>query len=276
MGNTAARERSQQMSVDDSGPTLLQSRPGHVYPGGRSGSTEDQEQSPSKQNSAEEDELEFTRQMQATSLLAEPELRKLPSVVKWEGGGQSVLVTFDDGITKIPMVKSSNNFYTIIDLPEGIHKYRFLVDGQWKCDPKEPKITEGGNQYNSVNVQGSDFEVFEALAVDSIGSASDKFGASNNTGGGVSGSPPGSYSQIIPQKHHNPNPTSPPTLPPQLLQVILNTETPLQCEPTVLPEPNHVMLNHLYALSIKDGVMVMSGTHRYRKKYVTTLLYKPT
>ena len=25
----------------------------------------------------------------------------------------------------------------------------------------------------------------------------------------------------------------------------------LQCEPTMLPEPNHVMLNHLYALSIK-------------------------
>lgn len=50
---------------------------------------------------------------------------------------------------------------------------------------------------------------------------------------------------------------------------------PLQCEPTLLPEPNHVMLNHLYALSIKDGVMVLSATHRYRKKYVTTLLYKP-
>lgn len=49
----------------------------------------------------------------------------------------------------------------------------------------------------------------------------------------------------------------------------------LQCEPTLLPEPNHVMLNHLYALSIKDGVMVLSATHRYRKKYVTTLLYKP-
>lgn len=48
-----------------------------------------------------------------------------------------------------------------------------------------------------------------------------------------------------------------------------------QCEPTLLPEPNHVMLNHLYALSIKDGVMVLSATHRYRKKYVTTLLYKP-
>lgn len=61
----------------------------------------------------------------------------------------------------------------------------------------------------------------------------------------------------------------------ETLQVILNKDTPVQCDPNVLPEPNHVMLNHLYALSIKDGVMVLSATHRYRKKYVTTLLYKP-
>jgi 5'-AMP-activated protein kinase regulatory beta subunit len=254
------------MTVDDSGPTLLQSRPGHGYPI-RSGSTEDPEFSPSK-NSAEEDDIEFARQMQAATLLSEQDVRKLPSVVKWEGGGHSVFVSFDEGITKIPMVKSSSNFYTILDLPEGTHKYKFQVDGQWKCDPKEPKVGEGSSQFNVVNVKGSDFEVFEALAVDSIGTESAKYG--------ISGSPPGSYSQIIPQKYNNPVPSSPPTLPPQLLQVILNTETPLQCEPTVLPEPNHVMLNHLYALSIKEGVMVMSGTHRYRKKYVTTLLYKPT
>ena len=52
-------------------------------------------------------------------------------------------------------------------------------------------------------------------------------------------------------------------------------DPPLSGEPTLLPEPNHVMINHLYALSIKDGVMVLSATNRYRKKYVTTLLYKP-
>ena len=52
-------------------------------------------------------------------------------------------------------------------------------------------------------------------------------------------------------------------------------DTPMSCEPTLLPEPNHVMLNHLYALSIKDGVMVLSTTQRFKKKYVTTLLYKP-
>ena len=39
-------------------------------------------------------------------------------------------------------------------------------------------------------------------------------------------------------------------------------DTPLSCEPTLLPEPNHVMINHLYALSIKDGVMVLSATNR--------------
>jgi hypothetical protein len=40
-------------------------------------------------------------------------------------------------------------------------------------------------------------------------------------------------------------------------------DTPLSCEPTLLPEPNHVMINHLYALSIKDGVMVISSTQRF-------------
>nr|AAH52135.1 Prkab1b protein [Danio rerio] len=64
-------------------------------------------------------------------------------------------------------------------------------------------------------------------------------------------------------------------LPPHLLQVLLNKDAGISCDPTLLPEPNHVMLNHLYALSIKDGVMVLSATHRYKKKYVTTLLYKP-
>uniref|UniRef100_A0A6G1SHB2 5'-AMP-activated protein kinase subunit beta-1 n=1 Tax=Aceria tosichella TaxID=561515 RepID=A0A6G1SHB2_9ACAR len=65
----------------------------------------------------------------------------------------------------------------------------------------------------------------------------------------------------------------PPIVPPHLLQVILND--PDKANATILPQPNHVMLNHLYALSIKDGIMVLSATHRFRKKYVTTLLYKP-
>lgn len=44
---------------------------------------------------------------------------------------------------------------------------------------------------------------------------------------------------------------------------------------SILPVPNHVVLNHLYACSIRDGVMAVASTVRYKRKYVTTVLYKP-
>ncbi|KAM3187970.1 hypothetical protein ACTXT7_001205 [Hymenolepis weldensis] len=58
-------------------------------------------------------------------------------------------------------------------------------------------------------------------------------------------------------------------------KVILNRDTNAQCDPNLLPQPNHVMLNHMYALSIKDGVIVLSAISRYRQKFVSTVLYKP-
>ncbi len=113
----------------------------------------------------------------------------------------------------------------------------------------------------------------------------------------LSSSPPGPYGQeqyvFRPEEHFK----APPILPPHLLQVILNKDTnisvsvstfpvatslylnilrsvfdlsvyhflcgfmltlSLQCDPALLPEPNHVMLNHLYALSIKVGSLEMA------------------
>ncbi|XP_023938690.2 5'-AMP-activated protein kinase subunit beta-1 [Bicyclus anynana] len=190
------------------------------------------------------------------------DVKVLPTVFKWDGGGKQVFIsgTFTDWKT-IPMVKSHGDFVTIIDLPEGEHQYKFFVDGEWKHDPTVKLVDNGmGSKNNLVTVKMSDFEVFQALAKDSEG---------------VRSSAQTEYSQEIPQSKPWEKIFGPPILPPHLLQVILNKDTPLSCEPTLLPEPNHVMLNHLYALSIKDGVMVLSATHRYRKKYVTTLLYKP-
>ncbi len=57
---------------------------------------------------------------------------------------------------------------------------------------------------------------------------------------------------------------------PRHICLLCAQDTPLSCEPTLLPEPNHVMINHLYALSIKDGVMVISSTQRSGLK--TTVL----
>ncbi|KAJ1928241.1 galactose metabolism- protein [Tieghemiomyces parasiticus] len=101
----------------------------------------------------------------------------------------------------------------------------------------------------------------------------------------------------------------PPTLPPHLSQVLLNHSqshhnNPSQFAPPVatapgaagivgggsgaatrvsgpsdpnhvLPVPNHVVLNHLFACSIRNGVMAIASTTRYRKKYATTVYYKP-
>lgn len=195
--------------------------------------------------------------------------KALPTVFKWNGGGKQVFISgsFTNWKT-LPMARSHGDFVTIMDLPEGEHQFKFNVDGQWVHDPSVPSIDNGlGSKNNVIMVKKADFEVFDALAVDSINSPTSQ--------SVISGSPPGEYSQEIPERKPNEKQPGPPFLPPHLLQVILNKDIPVSCEPTLLPEPNHVMLNHLYALSIKDGVMVLSATHRYRKKYVTTLLYKP-
>lgn len=125
-----------------------------------------------------------------------------------------------------------------------------------------------------IHVKKSDFEVFEALAMDL---ASNTNHHTNNSSSFIHGSPPGiiiitnqqkmiavsfigEYSQNIP--HHlrakgdggsggNAGGSGPPILPPHLLQVILNNPNVSSFDSTLLPQPNHVMLNHLYALSIK-------------------------
>ncbi|XP_023664022.1 5'-AMP-activated protein kinase subunit beta-1-like [Paramormyrops kingsleyae] len=192
-----------------------------------------------------------------------------PTVFRWTGAGKEVFVSgsFNSWVTKIPLIRSQNNFVAIVGLPEGEHQYKFFVDGQWTHDPTEPVVTSQlGTVNNVIQVKKTDFEVFDALMVDSQKSSdmSD-----------LSSSPPGPYHQDHYMPKQEEGAKSPPILPPHLLQVILNKDTGISCDPALLPEPNHVMLNHLYALSIKDGVMVLSATHRYKKKYVTTLLYKP-
>ncbi|KAH8689635.1 putative Snf1 kinase complex beta-subunit Gal83 [Talaromyces proteolyticus] len=70
--------------------------------------------------------------------------------------------------------------------------------------------------------------------------------------------------------------STPPTLPLFLGRSILNGTTPMKDDNSVLNYPNHTVLNHLATSSIKNGVLATSVTTRYKRKYVTTILYKPT
>jgi len=190
----------------------------------------------------------------------------LPTIFKYSGNAKEAYVcgTFSDW-EKIPMVKSQKDFVALVDLPVGEHQYKYYVDNEWTHDKTIPSIDNTcGSKNNVITIQQDDFEAFSALDMDS------KVTNTRHHRG-----PEAEFGQDIPGLNSFESKPGPPILPPHLLQVILNKDTPLSCEPTLLPEPDHVMINHLYALSIKDGVMVISSTQRFRKKYVTTLLYKP-
>ncbi|CAF1511227.1 unnamed protein product [Adineta ricciae] len=191
--------------------------------------------------------------------------------------------SFNNWKEKVPMVKSDNDFVVILELPEGEHEYKFLIDGRWEYDLNEASKDDGLNGRNNiVTVKKSDFEVMEALISDSIPANSQNQSLNKQqckaSDSDMARSPPGSYEQSWPAANQKDFPQSdkPPILPPHLLNIILNKDTAAHYEPALLPEPNHVMLKHLYALSIRDGVMVLSTTTRYKQKFVTTCFYKPT
>ncbi|KAL3480677.1 hypothetical protein BJX99DRAFT_220065 [Aspergillus californicus] len=69
---------------------------------------------------------------------------------------------------------------------------------------------------------------------------------------------------------------TPPSLPLFLGKSILNSTTPVKDDSSLLNNPNHTVLNHLATSSIKNGVLATSVTTRYKRKYVTTILYKAT
>lgn len=139
---------------------------------------------------------------------------KTPTVFRWEGGGKDVCIsgTFSEW-KPIPMVKSHKDFVTIIDLPEGEHQYKFYVDGEWKNDPGNKTVEDSpGMKNNMISVKKSDFEVFQALDKDQESCANDA---------------QKEFSQEIPVNKPWEKSSGPPVLPPHLLQVILNKDTPL-------------------------------------------------
>ena len=84
---------------------------------------------------------------------------------------------------------------------------------------------------------------------------------------GMSGTPPASAP-----------PT--PTIPPSTSRPLALDSTPeqqtLTDDGSVLPVPSHVVLHHLSTSAIRNGVLAVADSTRYRKKYMTTIYYKPT
>ncbi|KAI8841497.1 5'-AMP-activated protein kinase beta subunit, interation domain-containing protein [Chytriomyces cf. hyalinus JEL632] len=224
----------------------------------------------------------------------------IPVMVSWTGGGRVVHITgtFNNWKQKIRLTKSRADFSTVIDMPAGeTHRFKFIVDDEWKCSEDLPIASD--SEGNLVNY----LDVLDEFG-DEIHDGFDGLAHDENVTSHLGESPESSYASKIPHYLNwhlenqaaaataavlgtpstplgqpPPLPTDPPPLlPPHLEKVFLNAPVPVTShrdDNLILPIPSSVTLNHLYACSIRDNVMALSTTTRYKQKYVTTILYKP-
>jgi hypothetical protein len=211
--------------------------------------------------------------------------------------------------------------YVRIGLPPGTHHLKFIVDGQMVTSEDLPTAVD----FNNVLVNYVEISI-DDIAKSRRGSKSGPLQAVSSTEDTDKTTsadddedtepeeiveeeiPLGDFRQIIPQAlldidlpEDDPryqlaarvisDGVGPPTLPLFLSRSILNGAVMVKDDSSVLPLPNHTVLNHLMTSSVRNGVLSTSVTTRYKKKvsfpawsgsrltcfskYVTTISFKP-
>mmetsp|Transcript_2016 Transcript_2016/g.4350 ORF Transcript_2016/g.4350 Transcript_2016/m.4350 type:complete len:342 (+) Transcript_2016:134-1159(+) len=225
----------------------------------------------------------------------------VPTVFRWEHGGRNVYITgtFNGWSRQIPMHRSGNDFTYIHNLKRGKHAFKFIVDDEWRFAPDQPTVADIEGRINNF-IDVTDFKAYTgdkefeserhadhcartatkaaAAASASASSQSDKDDASSvgsKQGKGTKGVADLDgeiYGHAMPDLDEYTK--EPPPLPPHLRHIILNKPPQLQ-DTAALPVPQHVALNHLYCTAIKDNMMVLGITQRYKMKSCTTVYYSP-
>lgn len=194
---------------------------------------------------------------EAPPLPPDPEDDYVPTVFRWEHGGRQVYVTgtFNDWQRQIPMHRSGNDFTYIHNLKKGKHAFKFIVDDEWRFAPDQPIVADVEGRINNF-IDVSDFDAY--VGDEQFLLKRDKSVANDL------------YARDIPDLDEYTKDPQP--LPPHLRHIILN-KAPPQGDASALPVPQHVALNHLYCTAIKDGMMVLGVTLRYKQKHCTTVYY---
>jgi 5'-AMP-activated protein kinase regulatory beta subunit len=155
----------------------------------------------------------------------------------------------------------------VLELKPGTHKFCFIVDNEKRYSLEYPTVLDSdGNLVNYIEIPESGIKPFELEENEEELKAISTIKESLKY--------PDTYSQIIPSYGDEGRVEEPPILPPHLGTIVLNREPPPGNDQSVLLVPHHVSLHHLYALSIRDNVMVIAVTCRYEQKYVTVVYYK--
>ena len=136
-----------------------------------------------------------------------------------------------------------------------------------------------------MKVQRNDYDVFQALDMDNFDVLKNKRDQNKKAPSNfpftdrIDPDMDDGFSQNVPKYSRKVYLSrAPPIIPPHLLHFMLNKKPIRKVSseyPELLPKPCHTLLNHLYAMPMKDGVMTLSSTQRYRQKFVTTIMYCP-
>lgn len=240
---------------------------------------------------------EFSDQQQQGALsrldmatIAAAEEDTVPTVFRWEHGGRNVYITgtFNGWSRQIPMHRSGNDFTYIHNLKRGKHAFKFIVDDEWRFAPDQPTVADIEGRINNF-IDVTDFKAYtgdkefekERAAADYNSCCKsdrstadgDESSSGGKGGGGRTKDNEGEvYGHSMPDLDEYTK--EPPPLPPHLRHIILNKPPQLQ-DTAALPVPQHVALNHLYCTAIKDNMMVLGITQRYKTKSCTTVYYSP-
>ncbi|KAK4127489.1 carbohydrate-binding module family 48 protein [Parathielavia appendiculata] len=242
-------------------------------------------------------------------LLVDKTRPTVPTRLEWRHGGDKVYVTgtifnWNRKTRLHPVEGQPGVFATTINILPGTHHIRFLVDGQMQTTPDYPTTVDfGNNLVNYIEVNPDDLQPASA---DADGTSEGKHAQQQPQADAAPAEeeslhvpsfrevPPASqFAQKIPRYlldldqpedspiYHNAvlateKLQNPPALPGFLSKPILNAASLRKDDNSVLSQPNHTVLNHLATSSIKNNVLAVSATTRYKSKYVTTIMYKPT
>lgn len=206
------------------------------------------------------------------------------------------------------------SFTVQIALPAGTHRFKFVVDNDVKCSNFIPTATDNSGHFvNYLEVSPSENDLKSdpnSKSKSSLRTLDSKLGLTkddDDMGDGYSRyyddqetcpKQAVEYITDIPpiftdpkvmeeyyltldnnQRHgnHSQQWLIPPQLPPHLENVILNSYNSSDKANTsgALSIPNHVVLNHLATTSIKHNTLAVASVVRYKRKYVTQILYAP-
>lgn len=260
--------------------------------------------------SLEEDEDE------APELNVATKKASVPTAFEWKRGGEKVYVTgtifqWNKKHRLHPVEGQPNLLRAIIPVKPGTHHVRFIVDSLMQCSPDLPTTVDfGNNLVNYIEVSADDLPQEDHAAVEeseAIAPNNELMAPKDARRGHGEieelpvkpqpktrhALPLDDYLSGVPQYLVDLDKAeesreyryaaraieklpSPPSLPGFMGKPILNAATPMKDDNSVLTMPNHTVLNHLATSSIKQNVLAVSGTTRYKKKFVTTIMYKPT